>query len=55
MSAVAGVMGYHSPTVAPAKTAPNALAVFPSIRMESPVLSIFSRWNGSGHGRFALA
>jgi len=51
---VAGVIGYHAPTVAPAYTAPSAAAVLPSIRMLSLVASIFSRWIGSGQSKCAL-
>src|ERR1043165_4450781 len=46
---VDGVIGYHAPTVAPAYTAPNAAAEFPSRRMLSLFASIFSRWNANGH------
>ena len=49
ISDVDGVIGYHAPTVAPAKTAPSAAAVLPSMMMESLVASILSRWKGSGH------
>src|SRR5690242_11121955 len=37
MSDVDGVIGYHAPTVAPAYTAPNAAAEFPSMRILSDV------------------
>src|SRR5439155_25453297 len=37
MSDVAGVIGYHAPTVAPAYRQPNAAAVFPSISTWSRV------------------
>src|SRR5437773_1650733 len=40
---VDGVMGYHAPTVAPAYTAPNAAAEFPSSRTLPFVASIGSR------------
>ena len=55
MSEVAGVIGYHAPTVAPAYTAPSALAVLPSIRMCPDVAFIRARWKGSGQSKFAFA
>jgi hypothetical protein len=55
MSEVAGVIGYHAPTVAPAYRQPRAAAVFPSMRMASRVPSIGDRWIGSGHSKFAFA
>ena len=55
MSDVDGVIGYHAPTVAPAYTAPNPAAVLPSMRIESPVASILSRWKGNGHAKCFLA
>src|SRR6476661_9147229 len=52
---VAGVIGYHAPTVAPAYRHPSAAAVLPSIRIESLVLSSGASRIGRGHaeGDFA--
>ena len=55
MSDVDGVIGYHAPTVAPAYTAPKPAAVLPSMRIESPVASIFSRWKGRGQAKCCFA
>src|SRR5512138_921325 len=52
---VAGVIGYHAPTVAPAYRQPSAAAVLPSIRIASFVLSIGSGRVGSGEERCAAA
>jgi hypothetical protein len=41
------VIGYQATTVTPANIAPSAAAVFPSIRIIPPVLSIRSTRNGS--------
>jgi hypothetical protein len=44
ISDVDGVMGYHAPTVAPAKTPPSAAAELPSMMMEPLVASVRSSW-----------
>jgi hypothetical protein len=52
---VDGVIGYQAATVTPAYTQPSAVAVLPSMRMESSVAFIFSRRIGSGHGKCFFA
>jgi hypothetical protein len=48
ISDVAGVIGYHAPTVAPAYRQPSAAAVLPSMRIEPLVALIRSSRKGSG-------
>src|SRR5438876_11295268 len=52
---VEGVIGYQAATVAPAYRQPSAAAVLPSIRILSPVASIFCSRIGSGQSRFEMA